>query len=162
MAPEVILGEGYSFQVDVWSIAVCMYEFMCGGLPFGDKAEDPMEVYQSIITGKLSFPSFLKDKDFIKLMRHMLTKSLSNRLTKINLIKNHVWFKNFDWDELLTMNMKPPYIIKQENKEEKPCANCGMSFPEYADKFYKEYDDSEDEPISEYKQKEFNKWFENY
>jgi cGMP-dependent protein kinase len=162
MAPEVILGEGYSFQVDVWSIAVCMYEFMCGGLPFGDKAEDPMEVYQSIITGKLSFPSFLKDKDFIKLMRHMLTKSLSNRLTKINLIKNHVWFKNFDWDELITMNMKPPYIIKQENKEEKPCENCGMSFPEYADKFYKEYDDSEDEPITEYKQKEFNKWFDNY
>ena len=49
MAPEVILGEGYSFKVDFWSIAVCMYEFMCGGVPFGENHEEAMDVYLSII-----------------------------------------------------------------------------------------------------------------
>ncbi len=49
MAPEVILGEGYSFKVDYWSIAVCMYEFMCGGVPFGENHEEPMDVYLSVI-----------------------------------------------------------------------------------------------------------------
>ena len=49
MAPEVILGEGYTFIVDVWSIAVCMYEFIAGGVPFGENSEDPMDVYSSII-----------------------------------------------------------------------------------------------------------------
>ena len=49
MAPEVILGEGYSFKVDFWSIAVCMYEFMCGGVPFGESHEEAMDVYLSII-----------------------------------------------------------------------------------------------------------------
>ena len=62
MAPEVILGEGYTFIVDFWSIgiyfyliflffyiAICMYEFMCGFVPFGENAEDPMDVYYSII-----------------------------------------------------------------------------------------------------------------
>ena len=49
MAPEVILGDGYSFQVDFWSIGVCMYEFMCGAVPFGETAEEPMDVYLSII-----------------------------------------------------------------------------------------------------------------
>lgn len=49
MAPEVILGEGYTFSVDFWSIAVCMYEFMCGVVPFGESAEDPMDVYISIV-----------------------------------------------------------------------------------------------------------------
>ncbi len=57
MAPEVILGEGYSFSIDFWSIgknklfylAICMYEFMCGYVPFGELAEDPMQVYYSII-----------------------------------------------------------------------------------------------------------------
>lgn len=56
MAPEVILGEGYTFSVDFWSIgnisfkaAICMYEFMCGGVPFGENAEDPMDVYLTII-----------------------------------------------------------------------------------------------------------------
>jgi cGMP-dependent protein kinase len=49
MAPEVILGEGYTYSVDFWSIAICMYEFMCGAVPFGEAAEDPMDVYVSII-----------------------------------------------------------------------------------------------------------------
>ena len=49
MAPEVILGEGYSFAVDFWSIAICMYEFMCGGVPFGENHEEAMDVYLSII-----------------------------------------------------------------------------------------------------------------
>jgi cGMP-dependent protein kinase len=49
MAPEVVLGEGYSFQVDYWSIAICIYEFICGGVPFGEGADDPMNVYVSVI-----------------------------------------------------------------------------------------------------------------
>lgn len=49
MSPEVIMGEGYSFPIDYWSIAVCMYEFVCGGVPFGENAEEPMDVYLSII-----------------------------------------------------------------------------------------------------------------
>ena len=49
MAPEVILGEGYSFKVDFWSIGICMYEFMCGGVPFGENHEEPMDVYLSVI-----------------------------------------------------------------------------------------------------------------
>ena len=32
MAPEMVKGEVYSFQVDVWSIAVCLFEFFCGKL----------------------------------------------------------------------------------------------------------------------------------
>ena len=34
MAPEILEGSRYSFQVDMWSIAVCMYELMCGKYPF--------------------------------------------------------------------------------------------------------------------------------
>ena len=49
MAPEIILGEGYSFKVDFWSIGICMYEFMCGGVPFGENHEEPMDVYLAII-----------------------------------------------------------------------------------------------------------------
>lgn len=36
MAPEIILGKGYSYNVDLWSVGVCAYEFMCGGLPYAD------------------------------------------------------------------------------------------------------------------------------
>lgn len=49
MAPEVILGEGYTNAYDFWSCAVCMYEFVAGGVPFGENADDPMQVYLAII-----------------------------------------------------------------------------------------------------------------
>lgn len=49
MAPEVILGEGYTFSYDFWSCAICMYEFIAGGVPFGENADDPMQVYLAII-----------------------------------------------------------------------------------------------------------------
>ena len=49
MSPEVILGDGYGFAVDFWSIGVCMYEFMCGGVPFGEDADEPMDVYTAIV-----------------------------------------------------------------------------------------------------------------
>ena len=49
MAPEVILGKGYSFPCDIWSIAIMMYEFICGKVPFGENLEEPMDVYLTVI-----------------------------------------------------------------------------------------------------------------
>lgn len=46
MAPEVISGKGYNQMVDLWSIGIMLYEFLCGGLPFGEDAEDPFEIYK--------------------------------------------------------------------------------------------------------------------
>lgn len=49
MAPEMILGDGYNFSFDYWSVACLMYEFCCGNVPFGENAEEPMSVYLAII-----------------------------------------------------------------------------------------------------------------
>ena len=119
MAPEVILGEGYSFQVDIWSIAICMYEFICGGVPFGESAEEPMDVYLAIINEKLIFPNFCKDSDFKLLMQQMLTKNPLKRMSKLSQVKTHIWFNGFNWEDLLSLNMKAPYkpILKKDVEE---------------------------------------------
>mmetsp|Transcript_26109 Transcript_26109/g.22969 ORF Transcript_26109/g.22969 Transcript_26109/m.22969 type:complete len:164 (+) Transcript_26109:225-716(+) len=62
MAPEVLSGKGYTFSADFWSIGVCLYEFVCGYLPFGENTDDPYEIYSEILTKKLQFPSYVKDK----------------------------------------------------------------------------------------------------
>jgi cGMP-dependent protein kinase 1 len=44
LAPEIILGRGYTNLVDFWSLGVVMYEFECGPLPFGSESEDQTEL----------------------------------------------------------------------------------------------------------------------
>ena len=111
MAPETIMGGGYSFPVDFWSISICMYEFVCGCVPFGDKSEDPMEIYFAIINNVLEFPSDINiDKEFKHLMKKTLDKNPVYRLTNFFSIKAQPWFKDFKWDELINFNLKAPYL----------------------------------------------------
>lgn len=56
MAPEIIMGQGYSFPVDLWSIGICLYEFMAGGVPFAEDAEDPYEIYEEINKTEVKIP----------------------------------------------------------------------------------------------------------
>ena len=118
MAPEIVQGNGYSFQVDIWSIAVCMYEFFCGRLPFGEELEDPMDVYMAVAKDELVFPKFVKDELFINLMCKMLAKSPTKRLWKFEQVKNDPYFKDYEWNKLISLSLTPPYMIKYKEKSE--------------------------------------------
>ncbi len=156
MAPEVILGEGYSFQVDIWSIAICMYEFICGGVPFGESAEEPMDVYLAIINDQMNFPNFCKDNDFKLLMKQMLTKNPISRLSKISQVKNHVWFDGFSWDDLIELKMNPPYLplLKQELED-----NNNIPFQDYVKGIKEEKKNIKIDPG---KLKEYDEWWNKF
>ena len=62
MAPDIILGKGYNNMVDLWSLGVTIYEFLCGFLPFGDQAEGAYEIYEEIMQNEVKFPDFFTDK----------------------------------------------------------------------------------------------------
>lgn len=68
MAPEVISGKGYNHLVDLWSVGICLFEFMCGYVPFGEEAEDPFDIYEDIVKKQLTFPNYLEDRRARKLM----------------------------------------------------------------------------------------------
>jgi serine/threonine protein kinase len=86
-----------------------MFEFMCGAVPFGELAEDPMDVYLAIINDKMTIPAYCKDKDFKCLISLMLSKNPLNRLYKLSDIINNIFFKDFSWDNLISLNCEPAY-----------------------------------------------------
>ena len=61
MAPEVMKGKGYTFAVDIWTLGVVLYEFVCGSLPFGDDMDDPYEIHNVVMSTELKYPSFFND-----------------------------------------------------------------------------------------------------
>ena len=173
MAPEIILGRGYSFQVDYWSIAICMYEFICGGVPFGESLEDPIDIYFSVMNQKLSFPPFcINDMNFKLLMKEMLEKNPSCRLTSFDSIKAHNWFKNFNWDELCNLNLDPPYkpvLIKNKydfNDRCEPCFNINNTqfkcYNDYIKECANDYQIKKQYELSNEKLNEYNAWLENF
>ena len=158
MAPELILGEGYSYQIDYWSIAVCLYEFYTGEYPFGEGTDNPSEIYNSILNDKLDFPENFEDINFKRLMLQMLNKSPLTRMSKLQNIKKNNWFKDFDWESLENLNIIPQITLKTKNKKDKTYGN--MNYKEYVNKIMKE---------NEYKSKnikfkefDYENWISNF
>jgi len=54
LAPEILLNKGHGKPVDWWCLGIMIYEMLAGQAPFTD--EDPMQVYQKILKGKVKFP----------------------------------------------------------------------------------------------------------
>jgi len=84
VAPEVIKGEGYGKQVDMWSVGVVTYILLCGFPPFSDPLGDVSRIYARIRDGIFDFPSPYWDtvsevaKDFV---RRLLTVDPEQRIT---------------------------------------------------------------------------------
>ena len=113
MAPEIIIGQGYSFPVDYWALGIMLYEFLCGYVPFGDDIEDPYEIYEKIVKkkGKVKFPAYMADKHAKDLISQLLNKSPDARLSgSFAALKNHAFFAGFEWNNLLDQKIIPPFL----------------------------------------------------
>lgn len=54
LAPEMLLNKGHGKPVDWWTFGILLYEMLAGIDPFAD--EDPMNIYNKILKGKVHFP----------------------------------------------------------------------------------------------------------
>ena len=57
LPPEMVAGEFHDEKVDLWSLGVLCYEFLCGKPPF--ETASHQETYQRIINVDLKFPAYV-------------------------------------------------------------------------------------------------------
>ena len=76
LAPEIIDGENYSFEADIWALGVTFYEFMNLKKPF--RAKYPM-IYFEIQKKEVEEINKLYSEDFRKLIYEMLNKEPKKR-----------------------------------------------------------------------------------
>lgn len=108
LAPELLLGQGYTKTVDWWTLGTLLYEMLTGLPPYYD--QDTSTMYRKILTSPLKFPDNF-DKDCKDLLIHLLNRDPTKRLgcNGSQEIKNHAFFKQIDWKKLYDKNYLPPF-----------------------------------------------------
>ena len=100
LAPEIIMGKGYSYSADYWSFGVSIYEIYFDCLPFGKNCKNVLEIYNEILNKDIEIDLNVDDEDnknFQKFLSLILSKNMVQRLCNFNLLSGHVFFENFDF-----------------------------------------------------------------
>ncbi len=133
LAPEVIIGKGYSYSSDYWSVGITMFEIFYGYVPFGQGANDAMAIYFEILNKKLVLPYEPKFIDINNFFRIILNKNLMQRVCNFNLLRSHPFFHQFDFDRLESFTMTAPFIpnIFQNMNNSNILQNCNVPIERY-------------------------------
>ena len=93
ISPEMIAGEKYTCECDIWSMGVLLYIMVCGIYPFeGETMQKTMEL---VLSQEPEYPTYLSTC-LVDLLRSMLCKDPTKRI-KIDDIKKHSWFSSTEY-----------------------------------------------------------------
>ena len=113
IAPEILQGRGYSLSCDFWSVGICMYEIFYGSYPFGNYANEVIEIYKEILHKECFFPSDnVKFNHVNQFIKDLLTKKVNYRICNVNTLKGKQFFSDFDFEKLKDFKLNPPYLPK--------------------------------------------------
>ncbi|KAG6841578.1 hypothetical protein C0991_009613 [Blastosporella zonata] len=108
LAPEVIQGLAYSYEVDWWSFGTMLYEMLTGITPFW--ANNHSDMYVRVLQDELQFPEDRAiDQDTKSLIRGLLQRNPALRMCEPR-IKKHPYFSMIDWSHVYYKRYIPPYI----------------------------------------------------
>ncbi|XP_051874386.1 protein kinase C delta type-like [Pristis pectinata] len=109
IAPEILLGQKYSFSVDWWSFGVLLYEMLIGQSPFHGDDED--ELFESIRVDTPHYPRWIT-KESKDILEKLFERDPSKRLGVSGNIKQHNFFKTVNWTALEKRELEPPFKPK--------------------------------------------------
>ena len=128
MSPEVLCGQNHTIAVDYFALGVMGYEFMLGIRPYLGKSRKEIKekvMAKQVIIHKNDIKEgwSLEAADCIN---RLLQRKPGHRLgyNGTNEVKNHIWFKNYPWNDLYNGKLKSPFIPPSEdNFDSKYCNN---------------------------------------
>ena len=129
IAPEILRGRGYSLSCDFWSLGICMYEIFYGKYPFGNYANEVIEVYKEILKNNFTFPNDSNKVAKVNmLIKCLLNKKVNERICNVSSLKKKPFFEGFYFDKLIDLRLKPPYKPSTKSfdkylKESNPYSN---------------------------------------
>ncbi|XP_041743605.1 protein kinase C delta type-like [Coregonus clupeaformis] len=123
IAPEILLGQKYTFSVDWWSFGVLVYEMLIGQSPFQGDDED--ELFESIRMDVPHYPRWIT-KEAKDLLEKLFERDPSRRLGVVGNIRGHSFFKTLNWPALEKREVDPPF--KPKVKGPNDCNNFDREF----------------------------------
>lgn len=133
MAPQVVGKQGYSWQIDWWSLGITAYELIFHKRPFDGRSSEKMT--HSIMKDPLRFPDDASQRCSdeglmaLKGVSHLLsfrgyrtdslqfiTRDPTTRLgcrpngQGIEDIRHHPWFSSIEWDTIENKESQPPFV----------------------------------------------------
>ncbi|XP_073707696.1 protein kinase C, delta a [Garra rufa] len=123
IAPEILLGQEYSFSVDWWSFGVLVYEMLIGQSPFHGDDED--ELFESIRMDTPHYPRWIT-VDTRDMLERLFERDPSRRLGIVGNIRGHLFFKTVNWTALERKEVVPPF--KPKVKAANDCSNFDREF----------------------------------
>uniref|UniRef100_A0A673ZP37 Protein kinase C n=1 Tax=Salmo trutta TaxID=8032 RepID=A0A673ZP37_SALTR len=123
IAPEILLGQKYTFSVDWWSFGVLVYEMLIGQSPF--QGDDEEELFESIRMDVPHYPGWLT-KEAKDLLERLFERDPINRLGVVGNIQGHSFFKTLNWPALEKRELEPPF--KPKVKAPNDCSNFDREF----------------------------------
>merc|ERR1712194_566511 len=118
MAPEIIKNKGHGKAVDWWCVGILIYEMLVSHTPFYRSGEDQMEMYRRIIAGKVKYPAHIEAsaKELVNsLLQLQPTRRIGCGQAGPSEIKQHAWFKGFDWKALFNKELKAPLLPSKKD-----------------------------------------------
>jgi serine/threonine protein kinase len=122
VAPEVILGSGYDFCADLWSLGVLIYELLAGYNPMEGPLQqeqqkavemDVMELFRCITEEEyVPLPTEIANASpaAAQLIDGLLVKDPSSRLVSAAIVLQHKWFNDMDYNTLRQQQLPAPWV----------------------------------------------------
>ena len=110
IAPEILLHKPHTTAADWWSLGACFYEMVAGVPPFHDT--NVPDIFRNILNLDVEWPEDLSPN-----AKHAIERLLTSEPVEradLNDLKQHVFFENVDWENMLGMEM--PFIPQPENE----------------------------------------------